>query len=92
MTKFNEEFKDEIRKYYKTNSAKKKYKNSKSFTSKNVADKYNLTFAQVHRILYGNKKPFIKASLEETLKEDPQEQLGKMIYSGAFMDNKKPSE
>jgi len=34
----------------------------------------------------------LAASLEDAMKEDPKEQLGKMIYSGAFMDNKKPSE
>ena len=58
MTKFNYDFVKEVQDFYNEGKKQKKsgYKGDKSFTAQMVADKFNLTLAQVKRMLYVRSK------------------------------------
>tara|TARA_R100001129_G_scaffold39727_2_gene26777 strand:- start:572 stop:763 length:192 start_codon:yes stop_codon:yes gene_type:complete len=58
LTKFNDDFVKEVQDFYNEGKKQKKsgYKRDQSFTAQMVADKFNLTLAQVKRMLYVRSK------------------------------------
>jgi len=56
MTKFNYDFVKQIQDFYNEGKKQKKKKGDSIFSAQIVADKFNLTLAQVKRMLYVRSK------------------------------------
>jgi|TARA_E500000305_G_C4024843_1_gene241182 hypothetical protein len=70
MTKFNDDFVREVKNFFNKGRKKKKpgYKRDGSFSINDIVEKFNLTEAQVKRILYVRKLPeeqFIKGEYND---------------------------
>ena len=55
MTKFNDEFIKEVKKFWEEGKKKKKWGHDPIFSIHDVLDRFNLTMAQAKRILYVRK-------------------------------------
>ena len=56
LTKFNDDFVKEVQDFYNEGKKQKKKKSDSIFSAQIVADKFNLTLAQVKRMLYVRSK------------------------------------